>query len=152
MPAIKITPTRVREIIDEINKWDTKLTWKALCEHITVIYSFDKTISRHTLLRYRAIEEAFNKKKERLRKKTTSGEEFSGDIQKARQEIEKLQAEVEQLEAKNRKLMEQSARWLKNISAMKGIEVINLEKPTEEVIKIYQELNKPLIKLERSRK
>lgn len=153
MPAIKITPNRTSEIIDEINKWEGKLTWNSLCEFITVLYSFDTKISRHTLLAYPEIKDAFDNKKEQLKNQNNNSQPEQKDLTSALKEINRLNAEVERLTKQNTALKERHATWLQNIYTMKGIDLSMLDKPTEEVkalaLSINTQLQKNLIKLNR---
>ncbi len=151
MPAIKITPKREAEIIDEINKWEGKLTWSSLCEFITVLYSFDTKISRHTLLSYPPIKDAFNNKKVLLKKELQSNFLEYPELASALKEIKRLNTEVERLNKQNLALKERHATWLQNIYTMKGIDLSMLDEEPEKVkaLAINGQLQKNLVKLNR---
>lgn len=153
MPAIKITPKRELEIIDEINRWEGKLTWASLCAFITVLYGFEKPISRHTLLAYPPIKDAFNNKKALLKQPVNKNVHEYPELESALKEIARLSSEVERLNKQNQALKERHATWLQNIYTMKGIDLAMLDKPTKEVkekvAQINKQLQQNLIKLNR---
>jgi len=153
MPAIVINKTSKKRVIDEINKWEGKLTWSLLCKYITLALELDKEISRHTLLNYPEIKDAFDNKKEQLKNINLNTSTGQVDLDAALKEINRLNSEVSRLNKQNTALKERHVTWLKNIYMMKGVDVSSIDSSAAEVKKRINEINaklqRPLYKLDR---
>lgn len=135
MPKKIITEKTLPLALHELDKWTGKLTWNSYAEQLAKVLGETK-ISRHTLLSYPALVEAFNDRKKAL------SESIKNKIQDitlefAKQQIEMLEAKVQRLEKQNDKLLEQFVRWQHNAYMMPGVDMhalnSNLDKPLPKV-------------------
>lgn len=135
MPKKIITEKTLPLALHELDKWSGKLTWNNFAEQLAKVLG-EKKISRHTLLSYPALVDAFNDRKQSL-KEASKNEEKDITLEFAKQQIATLEAKVERLEKQNEKLLEQFVRWQHNAYMMPNIDmnVLNkrLDKPLSEV-------------------
>lgn len=140
MPKIIITKSTLPIALHEIAQWSEKLTWERFAERLAIRLG-EKRISRHTLLSYPSLVEAFNAKKNVLREdanKLKSDEpEISVDF--AKKQIATLEATVIQLERQNNLLRQQFVRWQHNLYMM----------PRVDMEKLNAHLDTPLPELKR---
>lgn len=140
MPKIIISESTLPIALHEIAQWTGKLTWEKFAERLSDRLG-EKKISRHTLLSYPSIVEAFNSKKCFLRDETNKQAivetEFSIDF--AKKQIATLEATVEQLQRQNNLLIQQFVRWQHNLYMM----------PRVDMDKIDDQLNSPLPEISR---
>lgn len=126
MPKQIITAKTLPLALHELDKWSGKLTWNKFAEQLAKVLGEDK-ISRHTLLSYPALVEAFNDKKANL-KKLTDIKEPDITMEFARAQIATLEAKVERLEKQNELLLEQFIRWQHNAYMTPGVDMTILNK------------------------
>lgn len=135
MPKKIITEKTLPLALHELDKWSGKLTWNSFSEQLAKVLGEEK-ISRHTLLSYPALVEAFNDRKDKL-KESVKDEEKDITLDFAKQQIATLEAKVERLEKQNEKLLEQFVRWQHNAYMMPNVDMklLNkqLDKPLPEV-------------------
>jgi hypothetical protein len=135
MPKKIITEQTLPIALHELDKWSGKLTWNKYAEHLSKVIGVNK-ISRHTLLSYKVIVEAFNDKKEMLKVDGVT-KEFDVTLELALNEIKTLEDKVKRLEKQNQKLLEQFIRWQHNAYMMPGVDMDrlnqNLDKPLPQV-------------------
>lgn len=140
MPKIIITESTLPIALHEIAQWTEKLTWKRFAEHLAVRLG-EKGISRHTLLSYPSLVEAFNAKKIVLRAAASKvkSDEPELNVDFAKKQIATLEATVSQLERQNNLLRQQFVRWQHNLYMM----------PRVDMEKLNSQLDKPLPELKR---
>ena len=135
MPKKIITEKTLPIALHELDKWIGKLTWNSYAEQLAKVLGEEK-ISRHTLLSYPALVEAFNDRKDSL-KEATENKEPDITLDHAKEQIEMLEAKVQRLEKQNEKLLEQFVRWQHNAYMTPGVDmkVLNkqLDKPLPEI-------------------
>jgi hypothetical protein len=135
MPKKIITEKTLPIALHELDKWIGKLTWNRYAEQLAKVLGEEK-ISRHTLLSYPALVEAFNDRKDSL-KEATENKEPDITLDHAKEQIAMLEAKVQRLEKQNEKLLEQFVRWQHNAYMTPGVDmkVLNkqLDKPLPEV-------------------
>lgn len=138
MPKKIITNKTLPLILNELDKWQGKLTWDLYIKKLTFILS-EKYISRHTLLSYPVIVEAFNNRKNTLKNVIIEKKETDLTLDFAKEQISMLKAKVQRLEQQNELLLEQFVRWQHNAYMMPGINMkdlnCNLDKPLPKVNK-----------------
>lgn len=132
MPKIIITEQSLQLALHELDCWKGKLTWDKFARKLSLTLGV-KSISRHTLLSYPALVDAFKDRKEALRVTNTS-EEKDITVEHAMDQITLLEAKLERLEKQNQKLLEQFVRWQHNLYMMPNVDINTLNK----------QLNKPL--------
>ena len=137
MPKKIITEKTLPLALHELDKWSGKLTWNSFAEQLAKVLGEEK-ISRHTLLSYPALVEAFNDRKENLKESAKSTEK-DVTLEFAKQQIAILEAKVERLEKQNEKLLEQFIRWQHNAYMMPNVDMNRLNK----------QLDKPLPEVNR---
>ena len=119
----------------ELDRWNGKLTWNSFADKLATIFG-EKAISRHTLLSYPALVEAFNDRKKYL-KESVKNIENDITLEFAKGQILILEAKVERLENQNEKLLEQFIRWQHNAYMMPNVDITALnqrwDKPLPEV-------------------
>lgn len=140
MPKIIITESTLPIALHEIAQWSGKLTWERFAERLAVRLG-EKRISRHTLLSYSILVEAFNVKKIALRESANESKSAESDfsVEFAKKQIETLEATVMQLERQNNLLRQQFIRWQHNLYMM----------PRVDMEKLNAKLDMPLPELNR---
>jgi len=125
MPKIVITEKNLPLAVHMLDKWTGKLTWASYADKLSEKLGVG-SISRHTLIGYPAIKQAFDSKKKQLRDLAVQGVE-GGDatIELLKSQRVTLEAKVRRLEEENAKYKEQFVRWQYNLHMMPGV---NLEK------------------------
>jgi predicted RNase H-like nuclease (RuvC/YqgF family) len=135
MPKKIITEKTLPLALYELDKWSGKLTWNSFAKQLAKVLGEEK-ISRHTLLSYPSLVEAFNDRKNSI-KESSKDEEKDITLDFAKQQIATLEATVERLEKQNEKLLEQFVRWQHNAYMMPNVDMklLNkqLDKPLPEV-------------------
>ena len=138
MPKIIITESTLPIALHEIAQWSEKLTWERFAERLAEKLG-EKRISRHTLLSYPVLVEAFNAKKNVLRDvaKSPTSDEPELSVEFAKQQIATLEATVMQLERQNNLLRQQFVRWQHNLYMMPRVDMeklnVQLDKPLPEI-------------------
>ncbi|WP_439258036.1 hypothetical protein [Lonepinella sp. BR2271] len=133
MPKILITEENLEEVIYLINTWEGKLTWDLLCEKVAQLLNI-KSIERQSLANYPDIQQAFSKKKLKI-KETHKVEPIPNiNIDYLIKQVKSLKAQIQRLEEINERYKQQFIVWQYN-SYMHGM--------TEE------ELNKPIVAVNR---
>jgi fructosamine-3-kinase len=126
-------------ILNEIDKWQGKLTWELLSERLVKVLH-EKSICRHTLIKYGTITDAYNLKKGRLRKSVEEEKTEDLTLKMALAEIETLKAKIQRLERKETLFHEQFVRWGENLRKMPGVDMKRLkeqlDRPLPEVNRI----------------
>ena len=140
MPKIIITETTLPIALHEIAQWSEKLTWERFAERLAERLG-EKSISRHTLLSYSSLVEAFNAKKDALREVANKPRAVESElsVEFAKKQIETLEAKVMQLERQNNLLLQQFVRWQHNLYMM----------PRVDMEKLNVQLDTPLPELKR---
>lgn len=135
MPKKIITESTMPIALHEIDKWTGKLTWDQYAERLALALG-EKRISRHTLLSYPVLVEAFNAKKNALKAAAQNSDKDDRDItlEFAKQQIATLEAKVTRLEKQNNLLSEQFVRWQHNLYMM----------PRVDMEKLNAQIDKPL--------
>lgn len=134
MPKKIITERTLPIALHHIDKWSGKLTWEKYAERLAIALG-EKRISRHTLLSYSVLVEAFNAKKDALRTSINKSGREKNDVTMdfAKQEIATLEAKVARLERQNDLFREQFVRWQRNLYSMPGVDLevlsTKLDKP-----------------------
>jgi hypothetical protein len=135
MPKNIITEKTLPLALHELDKWSGKLTWDSYAEHLAKVLG-EKSISRHTLMSYRVLSEAFNDRKDSI-KEAIENKEPDITLEYAKKEIEMLEAKVQRLNKKNDKLLQQFVRWQHNAYMTPGVDMAVLnrqfDKPLPEV-------------------
>ena len=131
MPKKIITEKTLPLALHELDKWSGKLTWPRYAERLATVLGEEK-ISRHTLLSYPVLVEAFNDRKESLRG-VAKAEPEDITLEFAKEQITTLEAKVQRLEKQNELLLAQFIRWQSNLNRMPGVDMKklneNLDKP-----------------------
>ena len=131
MPKKIITDKTLPIALHELDKWKGKLTWKTFAAQLATVLGVEN-ISRHTLLSYPALVDAFNDRKTALKEaKASSDSDIT--LEHAKEQIVMLEAKVQRLEKQNNMLLEQFVRWQHNAYMMPGVDMQvlngNLDKP-----------------------
>lgn len=127
MPKIIITDDTVLIAFHELDKWSGKLTWERFAERLAKVLG-EVRISRHTLLSYPALVEAFKDRKVAL-KATEVPREGGKDItlEFAKHQIDTLEAKVARLEKQIELQREQFVRWQHNLYMMPRVDMEKLD-------------------------
>lgn len=138
MPKKIITEKTLPIALHELDKWSEKLTWERFAERLAQALG-EKRISRHTLLSYPALVEAFNAKKDALREAASNANSGEPDVtlEFAKQQIATLEAKVTRLEKQIDLHREQFVRWQHNLYMMRRVDMeklnATLDKPLPEI-------------------
>lgn len=139
MPKKIITENTLPIALHELDKWSGKLTWDLYAERLASALG-EARISRHTLLSYPSLVEAFQAKKDALRAAQNSDNvEQNITLDFAKQQIATLEAKVARLEKQNNLFHEQFVRWQHNLYMMPGVDME----------KLNAKLDKPLVAVKR---
>lgn len=135
MPKKIITESTLPIALHELDKWSGKLTWDRFAERLAKILG-EKRISRHTLLSYPALVQAFNARKDALREFARKVETGEPDVtlEFAKHQISTLEAKVARLQKEIDLHLEQFVRWQHNLYMM----------PRVDMEKLNATLDKPL--------
>lgn len=137
MPKQIITQKTLKVALHELDNWSSKLTWDRYAKQLAKVLGED-TISRHTLMSYKVLVEAFRERKESLKEaKNSDVPDITLDF--AKKQIAMLEAKVTRLESQNEKLLEQFVRWQHNAYMM----------PKVDMKLLNQQLDKPLPQVNR---
>ena len=82
MPKKIITEKTLPLALHELDKWSGKLTWNSFAEQLAKVLG-EENISRHTLLSYPALVEAFNDRKQSLKEATKDEEKPKASEEKS---------------------------------------------------------------------
>lgn len=138
MPKIIITGKTLPIALHELDKWSEKLTWERFAERLAQALG-EKRISRHTLLSYPVLVEAFKVKKAALKEAAQNADSGEPDVtlEFAKQQIATLEAKVARLEKKIELQHEQFVRWQHNLYMMPRVDMeklnATLDKPLPEI-------------------
>nr|WP_314899583.1 hypothetical protein [uncultured Deefgea sp.] len=141
MPKMIITDKTLPIAFQELDNWTGKLTWERYAEKLATILG-EERISRHTLLSYPALVEAFKARKAMLSAEASAPVKIEKDftLDFAKQQIEILEAKLARVERQNKLFSEQFIRWQHNLYMMPGVDME----------KLNTQLDRPLPKLQRS--
>ena len=137
MPKQIITEKTLKVALHELDNWSGKLTWDRYAQQLAKVLGED-TISRHTLMSYKVLVEAFRERKESL-KEAKNSDAPDITLEFAKKQIAMLEAKVKRLESQNEKLLEQFTRWQHNAYMMPKVDMKLLD----------QQLDKPLPQVNR---
>ena len=137
MPKQIITEKTLKVALHELDNWSGKLTWDRYAQQLAKVLGED-TISRHTLMSYKVLVEAFRERKESL-KEAKNSDAPDITLEFAKKQIAMLEAKVKRLDSQNEKLLEQFVRWQHNAYMMPKVDM-NL---------LNQQLDKPLPQVNR---
>lgn len=137
MPKQIITRKTLKVALHELDNWSGKLTWDMYAKQLAKVLGED-TISRHTLMSYKVLVEAFRERKVSL-KETKNSKASDITLDFAKKQIAMLEAKVKRLESQNEKLLEQFVRWQHNAYMM----------PKVDMKLLNQQLDKPLPQVNR---
>jgi len=138
MPKKIITENTLPIALHELDRWSDKLTWERFAERLAKILG-EKRISRHTLLSYPSLVEAFNDRKKSLREAPHNSDstEQNVTLEFAQRQISTLEAKVTRLEKQIELHREQFVRWQHNLYMMPRVDMerlsTTLDKPLPEV-------------------
>lgn len=138
MPKIIITEKTLPIALHELDKWSEKLTWERFAERLAQALG-EKRISRHTLLSYPVLVEAFKVKKAALKEVAQNADSGEPDVtlEFAKQQIATLEAKVTRLEKQIELQHEQFVRWQHNLYMMPRVDMeklnATLDKPLPEI-------------------
>jgi hypothetical protein len=137
MPKKIITKKTLLIAFHELDKWTGKLTWERYSIRLAETLGV-KRISRHTLLSYPSLVEAFKNRKSNLKEVQV---ETLNDmtLNEARGYIDTLEAKVQRLELQVERQYEQFVRWQHNAYMLSNVDMKELNRV----------LDKPLTKLNR---
>lgn len=140
MPKKIITEKTLPIALHELDKWSGKLTWELFADRLSQALG-EKKISRHTLLSYPALVDAFNARKDALRVIVATAVNGESDltIEFAKQQIATLEAKVSRLEKEIDLHRQQFVRWQHNLYMM----------PRVDMEKLNATLDKPLPAIKR---
>lgn len=138
MPKRIITENTLPLALHELDKWTGKLTWSLYAAQLAAILG-EAAISRHTLLSYPQLTEAFKDRKRTL--KETNEEKLTTNItlEYALKQLAIMEAKADRLVKENIRLKEQFVRWQQNLYMMPGVDME----------KLNQIQDKPLIQVQR---
>ena len=137
MPKQIITQKTLKVALHELDNWSGKLTWDRYAKQLAKVLGED-TISRHTLMSYKVLVEAFRERKESL-KEAKNVDSSDITLEFAKKQIAMLEAKVMRLESQNSKLEHQFVRWQHNAYMMPNVNMQLLD----------QQLDKPLPQVNR---
>lgn len=137
MPKQIITEKTLKVALHELDNWSGKLTWDRYAQQLAKVLG-EGTISRHTLMSYKVLVEAFRERKESL-KEAKNSDVPDITLEFAKKQIAMLEAKVKRLESQNEKLLEQFVRWQHNAYMMPKVDMKLLD----------QQLDKPLPQVNR---
>ena len=115
MPKQIVTKASLPKIMRVLDRWEGKLTWPLFCVRVARALHVD-TVSRHTLMRYEAIQHRFNVRRKELRD-AADQEPRDYALEAANKRIRDLEAQVRRLEDTNTLLLDQFRRWQYNAYA-----------------------------------
>jgi len=139
MPKKIITSHTLPIVLGELDRWTGKLTWDLFSQHLAEVLKV-KSISRHTLLSYPELVDAFKQKKNAIKEsKISQSPPADITLESALRRIDELEAKSRRLEAENDRLKEQFVRWQYNLYMMPGVDMDRLN----------QQVDKPLAKVDR---
>ncbi|WP_067514837.1 hypothetical protein [Endozoicomonas ascidiicola] len=130
MPKKIITEKTLPLALHELDKWEGKLTWERFAECLAKVLGEGK-ISRHTLLSYPALVEAFNDRKQSL-KEAVKDTPVDITLEFAKGQISILENKVRRLEKENDLLREQFVRWQHNLNRMPNVDMKRLNEKLDE--------------------
>ena len=115
MPKLIVTKDSLPKIMRVLDRWEGKLTWPLFCARVAQVLQVD-SVSRHTLMRYDAIQHRFKVRQQELRE-DTDGQPRDYTLEAANKRIRDLEAQVRRLEDTNILLLEKFRRWQYNAYA-----------------------------------
>ena len=126
MPKLIVTKNSLPKIMRVLDRWEGKLTWPLFCARVAQVLQVD-SVSRHTLMRYDAIQHRFKVRQQELRE-DTDGQPRDYTQEAANKRIRDLEAQVRRLEDTNILLLEKFRRWQYNAYA-RNIRMEQLDAP-----------------------
>ena len=115
MPKRIVTKASLPKIMRVLDRWEGKLTWPIFCAEVARVLGVD-SVSRHTLVRYDAIQHRFRVRQQELRD-AAEREPRDYALEAAKRRIGDLEAQVRRLEDTNLLLLEKFRRWQYNAYA-----------------------------------
>jgi hypothetical protein len=138
MPKVVITKRTIPIILRELDKWKGKLTWDLFSQRVAEVLG-EEGVSRHTLIKYKPIKDAFDERKRGLRDASNNRQIDDVNIEMLLNENSALTAKIKRLEKQEAIYKEQFVRWLENIRKMPGVDLT----------KLNTRLDTPLAKVDR---
>lgn len=115
MPKQIVTKSSLPKILRELDRWEGRLTWAALCQRVSKVLGIP-SISKHTMYQYPTIKARFQQRQIDLRSaRDTQPRDFTVDA--AQRRIADLEAQVKRLEDTQLLLLDQFRRWQYNAYA-----------------------------------
>lgn len=126
--APDLTSETTTQIVDIIDGWSGKLTWRALIKKVVEVTGIE--YSRFTFLEHSSISIPFSLRKEALRGKVGAGPRVPRDeqVKAALEQVDRYRNKVERLESENQLLLEQFVTWAIN-AERKGVTAAMLNAP-----------------------
>ena len=115
MPKRIVTKASLPKIMRVLDRWEGKLTWPIFCAEVARVLGVG-SVSRHTLVRYDAIQHRFRVRQQELRD-AAGREPRDYALEAAKRRICDLEAQVRRLEDTNLLLLEKFQRWQYNAYA-----------------------------------
>ena len=115
MPKRIVTRASLPKIMRVLDRWEGKLTWPIFCAEVARVLGVG-SVSRHTLVRYDAIQHRFRVRQQELRD-AAGREPRDYALEAAKRRICDLEAQVRRLEDTNLLLLEKFQRWQYNAYA-----------------------------------
>lgn len=115
MPKQIVTKASLPKIMRVLDRWEGKLTWPLFCEQLAKVLQVE-SVSRHTLMRYEAIQHRFTIRQDELRD-SADQEPRNFALEAAVKRIQDLEAQLRRFEDTNNLLLEKFQRWQYNAYA-----------------------------------
>lgn len=109
--AKHLTTKDIAILINQIDAWEGKLGWDALCDAVAILIGGRPT--RQTLSSHGQVKAAFGQKKQQLKTGFVSTKR-PPSLNIAEQRIRRLESENERLKVENSNLLERFVRWQYN--------------------------------------
>lgn len=138
MPRTVVTRKTMPLILHELDKWSGKLTWELFSERVAKVLN-EESLTRHALIKYQVIKEAFDLRKKALKEDKEISNPVDVTLDMLLKENEVLRAKNAQLEKQVTNLQEQFIHWQANLHKMPHVDIVALD----------SKLNAPLAEVKR---
>ncbi|MFS6537598.1 hypothetical protein V6D52_09790 [Idiomarina loihiensis] len=125
MPRTVVTEKTMPLILHELDKWSGKLTWGLFTERVAKVLN-EESLSRHALIKYKAIKEAFDLRKQALKELKESTAPTNVTLEMLLKENEVLRTKNAHLERQVTNLQEQFVHWQANLHKMPNVDIVGL--------------------------
>lgn len=156
MPKIVITHDSLPIVVNIIRKWDKKLTWELLCNHVSEVFGIKDGVQRQSLSCYSEIQKAYTDRKNTLKKLNTQPDKKEPDVtfDYLKNQVAALQIEIERLQIQNENYKQRFVLWLYN-AYKHGVRTEALDSVVSQIDhaslnELRNILEKPLSELKRS--